>query len=237
MFSKDMVEAILQGRKTQTRRAIKRQIDCVGEFQQGYGVFTPKDHISIRGYDSHGQFGEWFLKCPYGKKGDIIYGKETFFAYGHWTKITDTETGKSEWKFNDLTRDKGLMYRYYDNPPEDIYKRSQKRLGWHKRPSLFMPKGASRIWLQITDIRVERLMDISEGDAIAEGVIELGGGVYVDYIDRAKTNLSAKRSYLTLWDSINGKDSHKINPWVWVVEFENIGFEKAAMLLTHQEKA
>lgn len=262
MFSKDMVEAILQGRKTQTRRIIKDSFNGCwagsnGSIQPG-GHPCPNDPVVMHPgeliKDYEGQYHQyeaevveaWFhcstmdklAKCPYGKMGDILYGKETFFAYGHWTKITDTETGKSEWKFNDLTRDEGFTYRYFDNPPDKIYKRSQKKLGWHKRPSLFMPKGAARIWLQITDIRVERLMSISEGDAIAEGIEEFGG-FYRNYStpDMFPGSFSAMDSYLSLWDSINGKDSHKINPWVWVIEFENVGFEKAAMLLSHGEKA
>lgn len=235
LFSKDMVEAILQGRKTQTRRIIKDSFNGCwtgsnGSIQAG-GHPCPNDPVVMHPgeliIDYEGQYHKyeaevveaWFhcstmdklAKCPYGKKGDIIYGKETF-AY----LIDDEILYKASEDGNLFSKD-------------PLFK-------W--KPSLFMPKKASRIWLQITDIRVERLLDVSEKDAIAEGVEEFGG-FYRNYQtpDVFPGSFSAMDSYFSLWNSINGKDSHRINPWVWVVEFENIGFEKAMMLLTHGEKA
>lgn len=94
------------------------------------------------------------------------------------------------------------------------------------RPSLFMPRFASRINLQITGVRVERLNDISEADAIAEGIkgeyfpsIGTGTMFYKDYLN-GKFGLIPSASYRTLWESINGVGSWELNPWVWVIEFK-----------------
>lgn len=91
------------------------------------------------------------------------------------------------------------------------------------KPSIHMPKEACRLRLKIKSIRVERLLDISERDAIAEGIQKdlLG---YIDYLSRDDDywSLDARNSYFSLWDKINGKNSHKENPYVWVIEFERL---------------
>jgi len=107
--------------------------------------------------------------------------------------------------------------------------------GW--KPSIFMPRWASRITLQITDARIERLNDISEEDAIAEGCQEspitaedasglpgLPGAIAKAL---AGGSFTAKFEYMMLWDEINGKDSYARNPWVWVISFERIPLELA----------
>lgn len=86
-----------------------------------------------------------------------------------------------------------------------------------------MPKEACRIKLKITEIRIERLLDISKEDAIAEGITggyTDDGYTWTDYTNDEKTYEDPRSSYMTLWDSINGKDSHRLNPWVWVISFE-----------------
>ena len=99
------------------------------------------------------------------------------------------------------------------------------------RPSIFMPRWASRITLEITDIRVERLHDISKQDAIAEGIVPIrwrdGSIQYLSYTTKTPTgkrieSLSAKQSYFSLWEKINGRKSLESNPWVWVIEFKRI---------------
>ena len=232
LFSKDMVEAILQGRKTQTRRIIKDSFNGCwtgsnGSIQPG-GHPCPNDPVVmhpgelIKDYEGqHHQYEAevveaWFhcstmdklAKCPYGKKGDIIYARETIW--------TNTKTGR-------------ILYEKPKFPPFPE--------NWKATPSIHVPKKHARIWLQITDIRVERLMSISEGDAIAEGIKQRESGLWEDYSPKFMSFwIDPIRSYFSLWDSINGEKSHRVNPWVWVIEFESIGFEKAAMLLTHGEK-
>lgn len=236
MFSTPMVQAILNGTKTQTRRIVK---GVSPNFYANVEKFCKGEAVNSSDL-THDDLAmdELLEKCPYGKVGDILWVKETFYAYGTWLKYFNTETKKYKWEFSDRSVD----YLYNDSKPKEIKNKNSVDHGCHKRPSLFMPKGASRIWLQITDIRVERLLDISEEDAIAEGIeviIKPGWhNHYKDYMGEPDDDfVYPQNSYYSLWNSINGKDSHKINPWVWVIQFENIGFEKAAMLLTHGEKA
>lgn len=101
---------------------------------------------------------------------------------------------------------------------------------WHKRPSIHMPRAASRIMLEIINIRVQRLHDITEADAIAEGVEVtgtnlFGQSIYRDYLGDSLHGAgwsSAVRSYKSLWQKINGVESWDANPWVWCIDFEHI---------------
>jgi hypothetical protein len=100
------------------------------------------------------------------------------------------------------------------------------------KPSLFMPKAACRLWLKVTNVRVERLKDISEEDAIAEGVFDafrgedIAGNAYKNYLDKKggwdSVADNAIHSYMTLWEKLNGLDSWDLNPFVWVYDFEVI---------------
>lgn len=92
------------------------------------------------------------------------------------------------------------------------------------RPSIFMTRAASRITLEITDVRAERLQDISEDDAIAEGIetIEAEGVRWKDYTGRAKFFVNPINSFRSLWESINGPDSWTANDWVWPINFKRI---------------
>lgn len=131
--------------------------------------------------------------CPYGKVGDILWVRETF------RPLIDCETGEfSRWD-------------YKAGMPDDFYKQYPQK-GF--KPSIHMPKAAARIWLEITEIKIERLQDISEEDAIAEGVETLG--LYPGY------DVSCKGKFEGLWNSINGMESWEANPWVWVIKFKRI---------------
>lgn len=130
--------------------------------------------------------------CPYGQPGDRLWVRETW-AYG-----IHAMAAKS---------DKDGPFVYAADGTE------QGRLGDRWRPSIHMPRHASRITLQITSVRVERLQDISEADAIAEGVrnsLHLPGGRF------------ARENFAHLWWTINGDGSWESNPWVWVIEFKRV---------------
>ena len=131
--------------------------------------------------------------CPYGYENDILWVRETWALYNLGGQ-------KYIYKADNVE---------YANPK------------W--KPSIHMPKEACRIRLKIKSVRVERLSDISEQDAIAEG-IELIGSRWKQYLKTRldKTVESPKYSYITLWESINGAMSWEKNPWVWVIEFEGI---------------
>lgn len=207
LFSTPMVQAILQGNKTQTRRTRKleeineRASDWVTPFGNLHGdkwVFTAE----------HGEAKQVRVTCPYGQVGDILWVREKF--------ETDTD-GTVKFFANNIEVEHNSAYRILTK--------------W--KPSIHMPKAACRIWLQITDIRVERLQNISEQDAIAEGVERWVEErlrskpthykvYYYDDDDDSTYSSSAITSYETLWQKINGKDSWNLNPWVWVIEFQKV---------------
>lgn len=169
LFSAPMVRAILEGRKTQTRRIIKsRKNNSI--FMGGWTDSFILDEGNR----------EWTLsECPYGQPGDHLWVRESWQKFG-----------------------KEYAYAATDG---DIYPETK----W--RPSIHMPRAASRLTLEITDIRAERLHDITEADAIAEGC-ESGGNW-----DSAPTV-----QYSNLWETINGPGSWEANPWVWVITFKKI---------------
>lgn len=202
LFSTPMVQAILEGRKTQTRRVIKSRHDS-GLFQICRRI-TDGQITSINSLDWDERNCEKDIVCPYGQPGDILWVRETF---------------------RPIEQDFGSP-RYEYKATESI------NLSDKWKPSLFMPKSACRIFLKVKSVRVERLQDISEDDAIAEGIEVMK--VYVhkvfrNYQDEAKTNGGYKgfvetaiASFKSLWQSINGEQSWKENPFVWVIEFERI---------------
>ena len=186
LFSAPMVRAILDGRKTQTRRIAKvTDKDCKP------GMITPLAGFVPRTIANHISY------CPYGKTGDRLWVRETFKQYngiisykadGNW--ISD---------FNDIDN---------FNPHENIK--------W--KPSIHMPRSASRILLEITGVRVERLKDISEEDAMAEGVDGENEAAKIG----AEWYEKPKRAYRRLWEQIDGPGSWDLNPLVRVVEFRRI---------------
>lgn len=191
LFSGDMVKAILEGRKTQTRRIVKPQPFLNKQYSSEEPTY--KEWLSMNG--SHNDSVEkWIQFCPYGKVGDQLWVRETF--------------GKDFF---------GTIFYKAD----DLFVPVGAKAKW--RPSIFMPRKASRIQLEIVNIRVERLDNISEEDAKAEG-IEENNGKYLDYSNVKSKHycLSAFSSYEELWIKINGKESWEKNPWVWVIEFKRI---------------
>jgi len=159
-----------------------------------------KNHKIIP-YNGTNEFLQKYLKCPYGQPGDVLWVRET------WSPI----------EFED-----GTHFRYKASFVEN------NCLNPKWRPSIFMPKEASRIKLKVTNIRVERLQDITGKDAVDEGIEyddELRGWInYNKYIpsDAFGGNNGSIRSYKSLWESINGKGSWEKNPFVWVIEFKKI---------------
>ena len=191
LFSAPMVRAILDGSKTQTRRIMKVQpsseklqlATCIDT--TGNKKHKDKHHwIQVDGLNVIHNDDKYF-SCPYGYAGDRLWVRETF--NNDWcNKVIYKADGGS------------AIEAGYTAEPK-----------W--KPSIFMPRWASRITLEITGVRVERLHDISEKDAIAEGT---------PWNDCAGNN---REGYKLLWESINGAESWATNPWVWVVEFKVLG--------------
>lgn len=205
LFSAEMVRALLDGRKTQTRRALKSQ---------------PLDILPMEG-DKAGR--EWIIleerepqpkgkviRCRFGVRGDLLWVRETY-------------------REHDSTDQNGRTVEYRADRPEYV-KRNDDPSAINWRPSIHMPRWASRLTLRITNIRVERLQDISEEDAIAEGVeFETADppfyyvpGVWPHSITAVEIEDGAVRSYGKLWNHINGAGAWEANPWVWAITFDVI---------------
>jgi hypothetical protein len=183
LFSAPMVRAILDGRKTQTRRKIKP-----GDWSvEAHTMET--DWPYLPHYLTDGAAVP--VKCPYGNPGDRLWVRET------WANERDG-TGCPD--------DTGILYRATDPGWDD----EDTGLRW--RPSIFMPRRASRITLEITDVRVQRLQDISDDDSRAEGY------------DRS--HAFPREWFALLWESINGTGSWAANPWVWAITFRKLGADQ-----------
>lgn len=191
LFRGRLVRAILDGRKTQTRRVIEPQ---------------PSDYCGSLRYDAHER--DWFgwdernerihgiWKCPYGQSGDRLWVRENAI-------LTDEPDGfwRVKYQADEAWRDVGP---FESEPTFQRWKKRRKN--W--RPSIHLPRWASRITLEITEIRAERLQGISEKDAEAEGV--------------QTASWTARQGFCNGWQSIYGRDSWESNPWVWVVKFNRI---------------
>lgn len=216
IFSAAMVRAILEGRKTQTRRIIKPQpieasgikvehfhpaiIDRLGDLQPGPEIFG-----------AYTDDGEWGVKCPYGQPGDGLWVREAFSGEYYLSKFSP-----SEWISS-------LIWYWADGNPHDG--------DWTKpKPSIHMPRWASRIFLEVVSVRVERLRDISEADAMAEGIQMHRDGDFPIFTTDGKDcwGSTAWSSYRYLWDKINGEGAFWDNPWVWVIEFKRVDAHEQA---------
>jgi hypothetical protein len=219
LFSGPMVRAILEGRKTQTRRVVNLPKDTEWAYEvevERRGDFEIAMAANYSGKQQVLRF------CPYGKPGERLWVRET------WAHC---------FLRRDYTDEYVSVAGYVGSPkPDHVAYKADVDLGdfsgkW--RPSIHMPRWASRIALEVTGVRVEQLQEIGEGDAIQEGVEHLSAGLVLNpwrnYLQGKPGEMvqhcsCARRSFQTLWDSINGKRGigWKENPWVWVVEFRRV---------------
>lgn len=161
----------------------------------------------------------------YRSSGTYLYVKETFYAYGHFQytgRLTDS--GKREIEFVDLTQRSNLTYFYSADSPAIKTQPNKFDVGWHKRPSIFLPGHACRLTLGITDVRVERLQEITEADAIAEGIQEYDNGTFGMDDPQACMGPNARQAFWRGWDVLNAKRGYpwESNPWVWVIGFKKL---------------
>lgn len=225
LFSAPMVRAILDDKKTQTRRLVKDQAEyelvLFLRVQDGYPDGRPRFVFESDGGEPVG------IVCPYGQSGDRLWVRETWaHVFGHEESESWEQPTKyfvvDGWHKNIAATNAGPVFYEADGYDEP---------SWPWRPSIHMPRWASRLTLEVTGVRVERLQDISDDDARAEGVerndLIISGfdeGIrYRDYAgndDMAEWFSDPVRSYRTLWESIHGPVSWDANPWVWVVEFQ-----------------
>lgn len=203
LFSTAMVEAIIAGRKTQTRRIIKPKPAAETDIS-----YMPNEPLNWTGewfpYKWETEEGETICNHPKYNVGDILWVRETW-------RLTDFLHPSDD--------NYGFVYKASENGR--LWQSSDEEWKW--RPSLFMPKEACRLFLEVTNVRTERLQSISEEDAIAEGV-DMEFDTYLDYEQKNTLGsyylLSAIDSYESLWAKINGQKSWDENPYVWAITFK-----------------
>lgn len=202
LFSGEMARAILEGRKTVTRRVLKLKVKPQDYFEAkaiypdggGNWIAWETDEPGLAEFTKKAYPNGEGFPCPYGKPGDRLWVRET------WRPCKVPQHGDSqcvEYRATDYCKAGHLT--------------TLNRTGW--KPSIFMPRWASRLTLEITEVRVERLARISEADCLAEGI-------NLEEADR--TYASAVAAFAGLWDSINGRGNFYNNPWVWVISFRKV---------------
>ncbi len=209
LFNTEMVRAILDGRKTSTRRLVKPQPKTV--YHDGT-IYYDDDYpvVIVEGQNGHCEQ----IAVPY-RPGDILYVRETWCQYGtldDYDRLIDgTEgfyyraDGENPTPFNDFL---------VQHPGWDEHRETPI---WH--PSIHMPKEAARLFLRVTDVRVERLQDITEEQAEAEGCTAHGGNLATDAFESVwQSTIKSSESTLYGWEA---------NPWVWVIEFKRISKKEA----------
>ncbi len=196
LFSGPMVRAILDGRKTQTRRVVKgfTPPECRGRhecrIEGGFGKWYLDGQLATHS-------GEW-LQMRYGQPGDRLWVRETWCVWKEFDNLAPSKL----WPGDEVSQ---LAVDYAANPARVWCNADAGK--W--RPSIHMPRWASRITLEVTGVRVERLQDISDSDAKAEGVED-------------SDTSTARMSFARLWSDINGAESWENNPWVWVIKFRRL---------------
>lgn len=207
LFNADMVRAVLEGSKTQTRRMLSprqlEMIDTAASIGECYPLESGHRHANSQGY-----YREW---CPFGKVGDRLWVRETFRVHSRATDVATLVYKASEQQ--SWTQQTHRVPIENCNKPPVIDK-------W--TPSIHMPRWASRITLEITGVRVERLQDISRIDAIAEGGPQSHPSIDAVSQDYGFPDFSRSWFGQTWW-SIYGEESWQANPWVWVIEFQHVG--------------
>lgn len=232
IFNGEMVRAILDGRKTQTRRIMKNQ--PAGDYPD-----TPALIRNVgTGFQWYCHYGESSIfNCPFGAVGDRIWVRET------WATLGNEDGCCVDWNDNLCKGDEREAARIYrasceqrpgdyglwsipDNAYWKPHTENEKFEGaW--RPSIHMPRWASRILLEITNVRVDRLNSISEQDALSEGIdrerLEESQDNYDCIADHNMTGRpTATGAFKYLWESIYGEENWQVNPWVWVIEFKRV---------------
>lgn len=201
LFSGEMVNAIIEGRKTQTRRVMKKQPDCKGVLD----YLPPNGNLYYFWPHDHGD-KLYYCKCPY---ATFLWVRETWDFRPWWS-----DGGEKMRKVRVSYAADGYQQTLECPPDWNPMLYSEQR--W--RPSIHMPRWASRITLKVVNVRAERVQDISREDILAEGI-------NAHFAPRRKDPLPTPRSaFAQLWDTINKNRGYgwDVNPWVWVLEFERV---------------
>ena len=213
LFSGGMVRAILDSRKTQTRR--------IWKMPRGLDWYVSGPMRGEETGDICDPASNWWghveaMHCPYGMPGDRLWVRETWQHSNH--------------PFGPYEPDCDVFYRadYLDDPLGPDLERSADGIRRQWRPSIHMPRAACRLQLEITGVRVERLQDISDVDALAEGVepVSVSPGTQASFWKAAPDTFEARETargaFWDLWESINGNGAWETNPFVWVIDFQRL---------------
>lgn len=212
ILNTEAVQATLDGRKSCTRRLVKPQPDGKHTFSLGFVTdSTEKKELGCFGFGTDKYGGSIQFAKPSYQPGDILYVRETVWQkIGHYLDV-DGET-KPSW-YNEF------RYVASDEKPETGWNYS-----WVKRPSIHMSKDAARIWLKVTDVRAERLQDITEEGAKKEGAIDNRGFIHSPNNEYDNVH-TAREHFVKIWNNTIKKSNldrygWDASPWVWVIEFE-----------------
>lgn len=210
LFNTEMVRAILDDRKTATRRVVKKSQCMLADRKEPHGLdrkYAPYDGMT------EAELIACTYRPPY-EAGDIMYVRETWSfmpcigCNGDYARGIQPcyDFQAIEYDDGDSISDGCFLYKEDCKTPE--------RITW--RPSIHMPKQAARIWLKVTDVRVERLHDMTLDDFLAEGVVIRPEA----FNDPENAYQQARSEFMRIWDSTIKKSQTNMNPWVWVTEFE-----------------
>lgn len=212
LFSAPMVRALLDGRKTQTRRLVKPQPQHgVGRYTDGSAGVV--DWVLL---DEDGDPIDSALRCPYGVPGDILWVRETHHQCPH------CPTGQVSYRAGGWTRlPSGAPDDGGDHDDLDTRPLPPKCTAHGWIPSIHMRRSYCRLTLEVTEVRIERVQDISEADAIAEGISCTNDHRW-GLPETGMEHNAPKHAFRHLWEQINGAKAWDCNPWVWVVEFRKV---------------
>jgi hypothetical protein len=213
LFSGSMIRALLAGRKTVTRRVVKPQ----PAYEASRDLWTWQNAKALASWSGSGAPVACALHhgllphCPYGLPGDRLWVRETWAPVDFLADGYELEDPNCVGYRADL-----VARRHYASGScaLNAFGWNWAKVKWH--PSIFMPRWASRLTLEILSVRVERLQDISEEDAIAEGVVYRRG-----------VSATHRHEFQRLWEHINGADSWQSNPWCWAISFRRVEAPRA----------
>lgn len=221
LFSAPMVRAILAGTKTQTRRVVNGQEQWPTNTHHITFLSTRGTALAV---DSNRTTWRPEIRCPYGQPGDRLRVKEAAWMWCERRPNGTTKTGRQKWLYVPM-RAAGIWYAADHRTKPNISVVSPdtgNEWGWRLKIGRFLPSWASRITLEVTGVRVERLLDITNDGIKAEGLDDDPRIVSGEIEGSMLTPFGRRVAFEDLWKSINGPGSWEANPWVWVVEFRRL---------------
>jgi hypothetical protein len=223
IMSAPMVRALLEGRKSQTRRIINPQpsfIESSGRWKWPIPKRAQREGCDTHCYTASREWHEYMPDgcCPFGKPGGLLWVRET--CAFQWPEHCDNGliySDDPEYGRPIRREECDVIYRATDEGKTEWMGEDGEPCPPMWVPSIFMPRFASRLTLELSGVRVERLQDISEEDALAEGIYRLD---HTEEMAEASQRLKwPQRFYAQLWESLHGPGSWDANPWVWVLSF------------------